>query len=284
MDRRQLAEFLRTRRESLQPEDVGLTRGPRRRTSGLRREEVAALTGMSTDYYSRLEQQRGPQPSEQMIAAIARGLRLSLDERDHLFRLAGHNAPVRAQRSDHVTPALMRVLDRLDDTPAIVLSDLGERLAATPLADALLGGAIETAPSDWMQRSSIYRWFTVESSRGIYPSEDHPWHSRIFASDLRDAYSRQGARSRASAMVERLSTESEEFAELWQLHEIGAHRDGLKRIVNAEVGIVEVFCQTLFDRDHSQGLLVFTATPGSESAEKLRLLGVVGAQTFASGG
>ena len=283
MDRRQLADFLRTRRESLQPEDVGLTRGPRRRTRGLRREEVASLSGMSADYYSRLEQQRGPQPSEQMVAAIARGLRLSLDERDHLFRLAGHNAPIRAQRADHVTPALMRVLDRLDDTPALVLSDLGERLAATPLADALLGGALEADEPDWMLRSSIYRWFTIESSRRVYPTEDHPWHSRIFTSDLRDAYSRQGEHSRASTMVERLLAQSAEFAELWQRHEIGLHRDGIKRIVNAEVGIVEVYCQTLFDRDRSQGLLVFTATPGSESAQKLQLLGVVGSQQFASG-
>lgn len=93
MDRAQLADFLRRRREALQPEDVGLRRGSRRRTAGLRREEVAALCDMSTDYYSRLEQARGPQPSEQMLAAIARGLRLTLDERDHLFRLAGHTAP-----------------------------------------------------------------------------------------------------------------------------------------------------------------------------------------------
>ena len=87
MDRPQLADFLRRRRETLQPQDGGLVKGPRRRTSGLRREEVASLANMSTDYYSRLEQQRGPQPSEQMLAAIARGLRLSQDERDHLFRL-----------------------------------------------------------------------------------------------------------------------------------------------------------------------------------------------------
>jgi transcriptional regulator with XRE-family HTH domain len=87
MDRAELADFLRTRREALQPEDVGLPRTRRRRTGGLRREEVAALSSMSTDYYSRIEQQRGPRPSEQMLAAIAHGLRLSLDERDHLFRL-----------------------------------------------------------------------------------------------------------------------------------------------------------------------------------------------------
>lgn len=119
MDRNGLANFLHRRREALQPGDMGLVPGPRRRTKGLRREEVAQLSGMSTDYYARLEQQRGPQPSEQMVAAIARGLRLGLDERDHLFRLAGHHAPTRVRRAEHVSRALMRVLDRLDDTPAI---------------------------------------------------------------------------------------------------------------------------------------------------------------------
>ena len=93
MDRAGLAEFLRRRRESLQPEDVGMPRGQRRRAQGLRREEVAVLCHISTDYYARIERQRGPRPSEQMIASIAQGLHLSLDERDHLFRLAGHTPP-----------------------------------------------------------------------------------------------------------------------------------------------------------------------------------------------
>src|SRR5215207_11448213 len=102
MDRPQLADFLRRRREALQPEDVGLGAGPRRRTKGLRREEVAMLAHMSTDYYARLEQQRGPQPSEQMLAALARALRLSADERDYLYRLAGHGVPRRSPQDSHV--------------------------------------------------------------------------------------------------------------------------------------------------------------------------------------
>jgi len=112
-DRAELADFLRTRREALQPEDVGMPRGARRRTGGLRREEVAALSGMSADYYSRIEQQRGPHPSEQMLGALARGLRLSLDERDHLFQLGGYPSPRRAGRADHVDAGLMRILDPL---------------------------------------------------------------------------------------------------------------------------------------------------------------------------
>src|SRR5512133_3651150 len=110
IDRAGLAEFLRRRREALQPEDVGLPRGARRRTSGLRREEVAALCHMSADYYARLERERGPQPSEQMVASIAQGLHLSLAERDHLFRLAGQQPPARGPGGEHIGPGLLRIL------------------------------------------------------------------------------------------------------------------------------------------------------------------------------
>lgn len=278
VDRAQLADFLRRRREALQPEDVGMPRGQRRRTSGLRREEVAVLCGMSTDYYSRLEQQRGPQPSEPMLAAIARGLHLSLDERDHLFRLAGHNAPTRALRSDHVDAGVMRVLDRLQDTPAQVMSALGEALVQTPPAKALLGDASQLTG---MARSTVYRWFTDPVSREIYPEEDHPMHGRIFTADLRTAYSRQGPGSPAAAIVEALLSRSPEFAALWSEHEIGVRQQHRKRLWHPEVGLMELDCQVLFDVDQSQALLVFTATPGSESYDKLQLLSVLGPRPVA---
>ncbi|HVH25034.1 MAG TPA: helix-turn-helix transcriptional regulator [Pseudonocardia sp.] len=279
MDRNQLADFLRTRRQALQPEDVGLPRGPRRRTGGLRREEVAALSGMSADYYSRLEQRRGPQPSEQMLAAMARGMRLSLAERDHLFRIAGHNAPTRTLRSDHVNPGLMRVLDRLDDTPAQVITGLSETLRQTRLAVALLG---DQTRFTGFARSLIYRWFTDPAARAIYPDEDHPRHSRLFAADLRTAYSREGANSRAAELVDALLAASPEFAQLWRAHEIGLVRHGPKRIQHPEVGVLELHCQVLLDPDQSQALLVFTAVPGSESYQKLQLLSVIGDQRITS--
>src|SRR5690606_1845232 len=146
----------------LQPEDVGLGRGPRRRTAGLRREEVAALCGMSVDYYTRLEQGRGPHPSEQMLAAIARGLRLTLDERDHVFRLAGSTAPARAPSRDRVFAGLVRILDRLADTPAQVMTALGETLVQTPAALALFGDETRFEGS---MRSVGYRWFADPSTR-----------------------------------------------------------------------------------------------------------------------
>src|SRR5688500_6230564 len=139
IDRAGLAEFMRRRRESLQPEDVGLPRGQRRRTNGLRREEVAALCHLSTDYYSRLERERGPHPSERLIASLAQGLHLSLDERDHLFRLAGHNPPTRGSMSEHISPGLLRIFDRLTDSPAEIVTEIGETLRQTELGVALTG-------------------------------------------------------------------------------------------------------------------------------------------------
>lgn len=280
MDRAQLADFLRRRREVLQPEDVGLRRGSRRRTSGLRREEVAALCDMSVDYYSRLEQSRGPQPSEQMLTAIARGLRLTLDERDHLFRLGGHTAPVRALRSEHVSPGTMRVLDRLADTPAQVMTELGETLAQTPAARALFGD--ETRYEGFM-RSVGYRWFVDHSARNVYPVEDHPMHSREFTADIRRVYAKYGARSRAGAIVDALLAESREFATLWEAHEVRSTHAREKRVQHPEVGVMELQCQFLIDPEQGQTLLVLTATPGTESHQLLQLLSVIGTQAMASG-
>lgn len=273
MDRAQLADFLRTRREALQPEDAGLPRGPRRRTGGLRREEVAALSGMSSDYYSRIEQQRGPHPSEQMLAALARGLRLSLDERDHLFTLGGYAAPQRAQRTDHVDAGIMRVLDRLQDTPAMVVSGLGETLVQTPPAVALFG---DETSYDGLDRYVVHRWFTDPTSRRIYPETDHLQHGRQFTADLRAALVRDGAGSRAQEVVDALLASSAEFAEVWAEHEVGRRHSKVKRLVHPEVGELEVYCQVLFDPDQAQGLLVFTAVPGSESHERLQLVSMLG--------
>jgi len=277
MDRAQLADFLRRRREALQPEDVGLRRGSRRRTSGLRREEVAALCDMSVDYYSRLEQSRGPQPSEQMLAAMARGLRLTLDERDHLFRLAGHTAPARALRSDHISPGIMRVLDRLADTPAQVMTELGETLAQTPAARALFGD--ETRYEGFM-RSVGYRWFMEPSARDVYPVEDHPMHSREFTANIRTVYAKHGERSRAGAMVQALLTESPEFAAIWETHEVRTTQPREKRVQHPEVGVMELQCQFLVDPEQGQTLLVLTATPGTKSYDLLQLLSVIGTQAL----
>ncbi|WP_285108462.1 helix-turn-helix transcriptional regulator [Promicromonospora sp. MEB111] len=275
IDRTGLAEFLRRRRELLQPEDVGMPRGQRRRTSGLRREEVAVLCNMSTDYYSRLERERGPQPSEQMIASIAQGLHLSLDERDHLFRLAGHHPPVRGTTSEHISPGLLRILDRLDDTPAEIVTELGETLRQTPTGVALTG---ETTGYTGPERSIGFRWFTDPATRALYAPEEHPFLTRMFASGLREIATVRGPGSRAARYAEILLERSEEFRQVWEAHEIGVRPHEVKHFVHPEVGALELTCQSLLGPDQSHRLLVYTALPGSESYEKLRLLSVLGPQ------
>ncbi|MGN6695850.1 MAG: helix-turn-helix transcriptional regulator [Aquihabitans sp.] len=275
VDRAGLAAFLRRRRAILQPEDVGLPRGQRRRTDGLRREEVALLSHMSTDYYARLERERGPQPSEQMVASIAQGLHLSLDERDHLFRLAGHNPPPRGGTSDHISPGVLRIFDRLGDTPAESVTELGETLRQTPPAVALCG---DTAGLTGPSRSIGYRWFTDPGTRARYAPEDHAQLSRMFASGLREIATLRGPDSRAADFAERLLAESTEFRELWDRHEIGIRPSGRKRFVHPEVGALDLYCQTLLDPEQGHHLLVYTADPGTESAERLQLLSVIGTQ------
>lgn len=275
MDKKELADFLRRRRETLRPHDVGLVEGPRRRAQGLRREEVAALAGMSTDYYARLEQQRGPQPSVQMATAMARALRLTLDERDHLFGLIGHNAPARIHRFEHISPTLMRVLDRLHDTPALVLTDMADTLAMTPVATALLG---DQSRYTGLARSAYYRWFTDPAERLAYPEEDHPRHSRTQAARLRAALTAGSDRPRAARIVAELQERSPEFLRVWERQEVAQRYDESKTIVHPELGRIEVEGQVLFTDNRAQTLVVLTTRPGTESHSKLELLSVIGNQ------
>ena len=273
IDRPALAAFLRQRRESLSPADVGLPPGQRRRTAGLRREEVAALCHMSTDYYARIERERGPQPSEQMIASIAQGLHLTREERDHLFRLAGHQPPPREASGDHISPGMLRILDRLTDTPAEVVTELGETLRQTPLGVAIFG---DLAARKGHFRSIGYRWFMDPASR-LVPAEDYGFYSRLYASGLRTVLAQRGPRSRAAQMVESLTAGSPEFREAWERNEVGVKPREVKRYVHPEVGLLELSCQILLDPVTSHALLVYTAHPGSETYEKLQLLAVLGA-------
>jgi transcriptional regulator with XRE-family HTH domain len=274
-DRVGFARFLRSRREALQPSDVGLPSGDRRKTPGLRREEVAALCNMSADYYSRLERAGGPQPSEQMVASIAQGLHLSVDERDHLFRIAGHRPPAGGRASDHVSPGMLRALDRLGDTPAEVTTELGETLRQTPLGVALTGDTTRfTGPA----RSIIYRWFTDERQRELYPADEHELHSRAFAAGLREIVGREGTTSRAAGIASLLLAESCEFAQLWDRYEVGVKLSEIKRLQHPDVGLIELNCQTLLDPERAHRLFIYTAVPGTESYDKLRLLSVIGAQ------
>jgi transcriptional regulator with XRE-family HTH domain len=277
IDRNGLAEFLRNRRESLQPEDVGMPRGQRRRTSGLRREEVAVLCHMSTDYYARIERGKGPLPSEQMIASIAQGLHLSFGERDHLFHLAGYPTPARGASSEFISPGLLRIFDRLGDTPAEIVTELGEVLRQTSVGIALSGDMAQYAGAE---RSIGFRWFTDPSTRQLYVAEDHEYLSRMFVSGLHEIVARRGNDSRAAAFVATLKTQSAEFVRLWSEHQIGLRPSAVKRFQHPQVGVLELHCQSLVDPDQSHLLLVYTAVPGSESYDKLQLLSVIGRQAI----
>ena len=269
MDQPQLAEFLRSRRLALTPDDVGLPVGARRRTSGLRREEVASLAMISTDYYCRMEQQRASQPSVDVVTSLAKALHLSLDERDHLFRLAGHNAPARTSAGNEVGAAMIRILDRLQDTPAQVMSALGETLVQTPPARALLG---DETRYEGLSRSILYRWFTDEEARRVYPVEDHTKVGRSFVAGARVAYVRDGVKSRAARVVDSLLELSPEFAELWAQHRVDLPQELDKRIVHPRLGVLDLQCQVLHDMTQLHTLLVFTADPASASRVKLAAL------------
>jgi transcriptional regulator with XRE-family HTH domain len=279
MQKKQLADFLRRRRETLQPGDVGLHSGPRRRTGGLRREEVAALAGMSTDYYARLEQQRGPQPSVQIATALARALRLTLDERDHLFGLIGHNPPARFQHSEHVSPTLLRVLDRLDDCPALVLSDLAEVLAQNPVSVALTR---DQTRHTGLARSAYYRWFTDPAERAFYPEEDHLDLGRTHVARLRAALTTGSDTRTAARIVAELHERSPEFVSMWDRQEVAQRYDDHKSFVHPELGRIDVDCEFLYAENRAQTLIVLTSRPGTESHTKLQLLAVIGHQQLTS--
>ncbi|WP_240982019.1 MULTISPECIES: helix-turn-helix transcriptional regulator [unclassified Streptomyces] len=277
IDRRELADFLRRRRERVAPKDVGLPAGPRRRTPGLRREEVAQLAGMSADYYIRLEQARGPQPSPPMLAALARALRLDADERDHLHLLAGHRPPAGAVAGEHVAPGLLHLLDQLPTTPAQILSDLGDVLAQNAPARALLGGVCTVSEHG---RNVVWRWFADPDARTAYPREEHAYYSRLHVADLRAAYGRRGADPASTRLVERLRAASEEFAELWAEHEVAVRRHSRMRVEHPVIGPVDLDCQVLLAPAGEQRLVFFTPPPGTDTADRLALLAVVGTEQF----
>lgn len=271
MHRDDLADFLRRSRARLTPRDVGLVEGPRRRTPGLRREEVAALAGMSADYYMRLEQARSPQPSVQMLAALTRALRLTMDERDHLYLLAGHHPPEGARAGEYLRPSMLYLLDRLDSVPVQVLSDLGDLLAQNDLAQALFGCVCTVAPED---RNIVLRWFTEPDVRGHFAADEHEERARQLVADLRAAVTRRGDDAASRTLVTRLRTSSAEFAALWDRHEVAVRRSHRYRLLHPELGAIEFDCELLATPAADQRLLVFTPPPGgTEALDMLRVLG-----------
>ena len=282
MDRHELGAFLRHRREQLRPADVGLVPGGRRRVSGLRRAEVAVLANMSSDYYERIEQGRGPQPSPEMLGAIARALRLSLDERDHLYRLAGQPPPARHDSLGYADPGLMCVLDALaPSVPALIGDDLHDVVAQNPLNVALLG---PLAAGQGRRRNFVWRWFTDPGLRSRYLPEQHETLGREYVADLRVATGVRGRDPAVRSLVDALSAVSAEFRAIWARQEVALRRTMSKVLVHPEVGRLDLECDVVVSPPSGQRLVLFRPRPGTGTHERLALLHVVGTQTFAPHG
>ncbi|MEV3908171.1 helix-turn-helix transcriptional regulator [Streptomyces canus] len=275
MDRRELADFLRSRRARITPADVGLPAGPRRRTPGLRREEVAQLAYISTEYYTRLEQARAPRPSLEVLAQVARALRLSDAERDHLHHLAGTPPGPLPGPSREVRQSIVDLLHRLPQAAAIVLSATYEVIAWNDLAAALMEDFSALPRRD---RNLVRRRF-LEPRRGgrwLSSVSDADEFARSAAQHLRAAAARYPDDPEMTGLVEELLAGSEEFARLWAAHEVAARPTLRKTFEHPVVGPVTVNCDVLDITDRDQRVIIYTVAPGSPSEEAFRLLSVVG--------
>ncbi|MFD3488436.1 helix-turn-helix transcriptional regulator [Streptomyces sp. NPDC058665] len=277
MNRQELGAFLRSRRERLRPEDVGLPSGPRRRTPGLRREEAAVLAHISTEYYVRLEQGRAPRPSGEVLAGIAGALRLTDAESDHLHNLAG-TAPTRNRlhRRD-VRPSILTLLDRLPRTAAFVTSAVFEVLAWNDLTAALMEDFGALAPRD---RNLARRAFLEPRRPGaeLYGISDAAEFRQQVVMELRATVARYPADPAVTGLVDELHDGSPEFARLWARHDVRAAPMLTKTFRHPVVGEITVDCDALTLTDRDQRLVLYSAPPGSSGAEALALLNVLGAE------
>ncbi|WP_167759543.1 helix-turn-helix transcriptional regulator [Mycobacterium sp. PS03-16] len=274
-----VARLLRERRRVLQPEDVGLPRGPRRRTPGLRREEAAALCAISPAYYSRLEQRNPPRPSPTVLAGIARGLRFTRADRDHLFSAAGYDEGRHARGTAHVTPGSMHVLGRLADTPVMAVGPIGEILHQTPSACYLFG---DHSHHRGQARSGYHRWFLDFFERQRFSVDEQAVIGAEIVADLRHTLCSGDGDRRARELVTTLLNHSTEFGELWRREPplLGALGPRRCQIVHPVVGIVEVQREILHTVSLDHRLLIWLAVPGTESHTKLQLSTVLGYQWF----
>lgn len=262
--RRELAEFLRSRRARLSPADVQLPAAGRRRAAGLRREEVAWLAGISADYYARLEQARVARPSATILAALARTLDLSDDERAYLFRIVGISGSPPATLCREVAPGILRLLQRLTNIPAHVLDATYEVLASNPLGQAVMFGAFAAPPAE---RNGVRAIFTSRNPR-VHPAD---WEevARATVADLRATAARYPDDPGVHALVDELLATSPEFARFWSDHEVAVRESGHYRILHPDVGLLDLDYEMLHLHDRDQRLMLYSAEPGSPSFERL---------------
>lgn len=283
VDRKSLAALLRRGRERVRPEDAGLAAGLRRRTPGLRREEVALLSGISVDYVVRLEQGRGPAPSTSVLESLARALRLDSAERDALFHLTGSAPPGADRIRMHVRPSVLRLIDRFHDLPVILLSAKGDVLAWNVMSSALHGdwSAVSTERRNLLRLRFLPEpESTPRSTVGADPEEAAETAALVVAS-LKATATRYPDDPGLQNLIAELLAGSTQFAELWESGTIGGMRSHAKTVVHPELGPLLLECDTLEIPDDDQQLIVYSAAPGTREAEALALLRVIGTQQLA---
>jgi transcriptional regulator with XRE-family HTH domain len=253
--------------------------GRRRRASGLRREELAGLAGISADYLTRLEQGRATAPSAQVVEALAQALRLADPERDLLYRLAGHAAPGLDVVPSRVTPSVQRLLDRLANTPVIVYDATWTLVLANAPFDALMG---DTSSWRGIERNAIWRNLLGPGNRVVHTAHEQSEHEARLIADLRLTASRYPADRSLRRLIAELGERSARFAELWDSVAPPPLPDPSKRkiIDHPAVGRMTLDCDTLLVALDDLRISVYTAEPGTEDAERLALAIVLGTQTL----
>jgi transcriptional regulator with XRE-family HTH domain len=264
-------------RDRVTPGAVGLPPGSRRRATGLRREELAGLAGISTDYLTRLEQGRARSPSPQVVEALARALRVSDPERDLLFELAGLSAPGPDVVPSRISASVQRLLDRVSDTPVAVYDATWTLLAANTPYDALMG---ETTAWHGFERNALWRNFVGPGTRVVHSPEEKAELLAGQVADLRRTAARYPADRRLRTLVRELAGHSPQFADLWARDEPERLHEPSKRKVvdHPAVGAIVLDCDVLFVAADDVRLMVYTAEPGTEDAERLALAVVLGTQ------
>jgi transcriptional regulator with XRE-family HTH domain len=269
----ELGACVRAWRERTTPADVGLPSGGRRRTAGLRREELATLAGVSVDYLVRLEQGRSANPSRQVVASLARALRLTEAERDHLYRLAGHTPPGPHQMPDHLTPGVRRLLDRLD--AAVSVHDPAwSILAWNPAWAALMGD-----PSGWSgrERNIVWRAFAGLPTRLVRSDAEARAFKRGTVADLRAVLGRYPHDATLRSLINDLNR-IEEFRGLWATALVAENHSARKTVDHPEVGPLTLDCDVLTVAGSDLRVIAYTAAPGSVDAERFDLVRVIGLQ------
>jgi transcriptional regulator with XRE-family HTH domain len=264
-------------RDRVSPATAGLPAGGQRRAPGLRREELALLAGISVDYITRLEQGRASNPSTQVVEALARALRLSAAERAHLFRLAGLALPDPETVPTYITSSVQRVLDRLTGTPVAVYDASWTLLLANPPYAALMGDP--PGPHD-DERNGVWRHFLGPGTSVHRTPEALRAYETALVSDLRSAAAQYPADPRLRKLIADLRADSARFAALWESGAVSRREAAPKTIDHPRVGSLTLDCDVLTVAGSDLRIMIYTAEPGTEDAERLALLTVIGTQTL----